>query len=218
MLLAQALIVYPTTSWMRGIGLGLAGIVAYLLARRARPLGIRWLYLCDTLIGQALLVAALVSLYPLIANLPLTLLAIFLESALFLRLVIQEGEDSLIMLGWFLANSTGFLLSVSGAGSAFGGETLIKSQTALIMLVGAAAATVVNIYLTRRHRERLAVLANAPFPAPTMGWLVGTMVIVALLNLAGNSGIGNGCALGRGRPSARLTVCISAGSFGRHPS
>src|SRR5262245_23564408 len=188
-LLAQALIVYPTTSRMRGIGLGLAGIVAYLLARRARPLGIRWLYLCDTLIGQALLVAALVSLYPLIANLPLMLLAIFLESALFLQLVIQEGEDSLIMLGWFLANSAGFLLSVSGADSAFSTEALIKSQSALIMLVGAAAATVVNIYLTRRHRERLAVLAKAPFPAPTMGWLVGTMVIVALLNLAGNSGM-----------------------------
>src|SRR5262249_47586144 len=71
----------------------------------------------------------------------------------------------------------------------FSAEALIKTQSALIMLVGAAAGTVVNLYLTRRHRERLAVLANALLPTPTMGWLVGTMVIVALLNLAGNSGM-----------------------------
>jgi hypothetical protein len=185
-LLALALLVYPNASSTRGLALALAGVIAYLLARRARPLGVRWLYLCDTLIGQALVVAALVSLYPLIANIQLTLLAIFLETVLFLRLVIDEGEDSLARVGWFSANSAGVLFAVGGV-YVLGAEADLRNQNAVILLVGAAAATVIHLYLARKHGERLHALEGDSFPQAAMGWLVGAIVIVALLNLMENA-------------------------------
>lgn len=181
-LLALALLVYPNESAMCGLALALGGVIAYLLARRARPLGVRWLYLCDTLIGQTLMVAALVSLYPLIANLQLALLAIFLETVLFLRLVIDEGEEFLGRVGWYSANFAGVLFAVGGV-YVLVAEADLRNQNALILLVGAATATAVHLYLTRKHGEKLRTIAGDGLSQAVMGWLVGIIVIVALLNL-----------------------------------
>jgi len=181
-LLALALLVYLTESATRGLALALAGVIAYLLARRARPLGVRWLYLCDTLIGEALVVAALVSLYPLIANLQLALLAIFLETVLFLRLVINEGEVFVGKVGWYTANSAGLLFAICGVYS-LGAEVGLRNQNALLLLVGAGAATAFHLYLARKYGEKLRAIVGYGLKQEAMGWLVGIIVIVGLLNL-----------------------------------
>lgn len=188
-LLALALLVYPSEAAMRGLALALAGMSAYLLARRARPLGIRWLYLSDTLIGQILFVAAIVSLYPFIANIQIVLLVLLLETLLFLRLVVTEDEEFLGRIGWYAVILAGLIFAIGGI-HALDAEVAVRNQTALIMLLGAAAATVAYLYLTRKYMPRLLVVVGYGVePAAqaqavgVMGWLVGMVVIVGLLNL-----------------------------------
>src|SRR5512143_1687513 len=181
-LLALALLVYPTESATRGFALALAGVIAYLLARRARPLGVHWLYLCDTLIGETLVVAALVSLSPLVANFQLVLLAIFLESLLFLRLVVNEDEVLVGKVGWYIANVAGLLFAVGGL-SNLGAEVSLKNQNALLLLAGAGVATVAHLYLARKYSERMRTIAAGGLSQEAMGWPIGIILIVALLNL-----------------------------------
>src|SRR6267143_1471001 len=86
-MLALSLFLYrPAASPMRVVALVAAGVAAYALARRARQLGVRWLHVCDTLTGEALIVAGLANLYLVVINTQFILLAIFLECLLFLRL------------------------------------------------------------------------------------------------------------------------------------
>lgn len=180
-LLGLALFVYRNEYVPRSFSLVLAGIIAYLLARRAHPLGVRWLYLCDTLIGQALVVAALASLYPVIANLQLVLLGLFLESMLFLLLVINENERFLVRIGWYLANIAGVLFAIAGI---YGlGTKVDVNQDVFILLSGAAMATVVLLYLTRRYGEILGAMVGPGREQEAMGWVVGMIVIVGLLKL-----------------------------------
>src|SRR5437879_3030422 len=167
-LLALSLLLYrPATTSLRGFVLVSAGVIAYLLARRARSLGVRWLYLCDTLTAQVLVVAGIASLYSLVADVQLVLLAIFLECVLFLRLVIDEGEDSLARVGWFSAVFAGALFAAYGL-HGVGTKTDLLNQDVLVLLVGAAAATAVHLYLTRRHGERLRALAGEWLPQTVM--------------------------------------------------
>ncbi len=188
-ILAVTLLAYRADlALLRAIVLALAGVAAYLLARRARPLGVRWLYLCDTLIGQALSIAAVVSLQPLIANIQLIMLAVFLETVLFLRLVIDEGETSLAKVAWLSVLGAGFLstlVGIFGYGSEFA-VTLgsrVLPQNAYIAFAGVAAATVAQLYLTRRHGESMRALDGNPLPLAVLGWLVGAMAVAGLVNL-----------------------------------
>lgn len=180
-LLGLALFVYRNEYVPRSLALALAGIIAYMLARRARPLGVRWLYLSDTLIGQALVVAALASLYPIIVNLQLILLALFLESMLFLLLVINEGEESLVRVGWYMTNIAGVLFAVAGI-HGLGAKTDVN-QDVLILLAGAAVSVVVLLYLTRVHGEKLYAIVGPGQQQEVMGWVVGMIVVAGLLNL-----------------------------------
>ena len=53
-MLGTALAVYVGNTPIRGVTLIGAALVVFFLARRGRSLGIRWIYLTDTLIAQAL--------------------------------------------------------------------------------------------------------------------------------------------------------------------
>lgn len=180
-LLGMALFVYRNEYVPRSLALALAGALAYLLARRARSLGVRWLYLCDTLIGQALVVAALASLYPIIENLQLILLGLFLESMLFLLLVVNEGERFLVRIGWCLASIVGVLFAVAGF-YGFGTKAEVN-QDVFILLTGAAMATVALLYLTRRYGEIFYAMVGPAREQETVGWVIGIIVIAGFLKL-----------------------------------
>jgi len=183
-MLGLSLFLYrPAASPMRVVVLVAAGVAAYALARRARQLGVRWLHVCDTLTGQALVVAGLANLYLVVINVQFIMLAIFLECLLFLRLVIDEGEDSLGRVGWFLTNCAAALFALGGLLAA-AKDVALGNANALVLLVGAAAATAAHVHLARTHAGRLRVLQTGTFPAATMGWLVGAIAIIALVNLA----------------------------------
>ncbi len=180
-LLGLALFIYRNEYVPRSLALALGGIIAYVLARRARPLGVRWLYLSDTLIGQAMVVAALASLYPIIANLQLILLTLFLESMLFFLLVFDEGEKFLARVGWYMASIMGVLFAVAGI-HGFGAKADLY-QDVLILLVGAAASIAILSYLARHHAERFNAIAWQGREQEAMGWVTGLIVIAGLLNL-----------------------------------
>lgn len=98
--IALALLLYPRQAAVRALALGLAAALALLLSRRARQGGAPSLALADTLCAQALTMAAILSLAPLVVD-PLLLLGVLLvECTLFLALGMLEGNLRLQRIGW----------------------------------------------------------------------------------------------------------------------
>lgn len=97
------------TPW-KTVFLAGGGVLAYVLARRARRVPVRWLYLTDTLVAQLLLVLALVSLRQWqvgpVAVCALTMLA----GLLFAAVAAWEKERLLHEVGSWLAQLSGLLL------------------------------------------------------------------------------------------------------------
>lgn len=158
-LLSLALLIYQVKPEWRALGLGLAGVLAYLLARHARSLGIRWVHLSDTLIGQALVVAGILSFYPLIENLQLLLLVLFIETLLFLRLSLVEGEDLPVNVGVYAMFGAGMFLFAFGL--IFGltsplseGLGSARNLDAIYLLIGAVAGVIAHVHFTRKYAKR----------------------------------------------------------------
>ena len=190
-LLALALLIYQVKPELRALGLALVGIVAHLLARRGRLLGVRWVYLCDTLIGQALVIAGIISLSPLVANEQLLLLALFLETLLFLRLVLGEGEDLLSEIALYSSLCAGAILIAGGVISLSGSPESIRNENAIYLLLGAVAGTIAHVHFTRTYGETFVRLrcfrgffgVSEDYVREALGYLVGLIVVAALANL-----------------------------------
>lgn len=180
--LAASLFLYQLDSPMqRSVALAAAAIAAYFFARRARPLGIRWLYLCDTLIAEIIAIAAVISLSSIIPSVQLILLAILLEATLFLRLMIDEGEILLKRIGWWLVNIVSLLFAYQGV-AMFVAEQSASVQDILILFAGTALVLISGLHLGRKLEKNF-VATDDVLLSPTMGWLVGAIVSVGLLNL-----------------------------------
>jgi hypothetical protein len=102
--LALALMAYPQQAVSRAIGLLLAAALALLLAWIARHGNARPLRTAQILISQGLLLAALLSLQPLLVDGLLLNLMLLGESGLFLLLGLRERQPSrrILQLGWGL--------------------------------------------------------------------------------------------------------------------
>jgi hypothetical protein len=147
---------------------GAAGI-ALLLARRARQGRVGWLALADGLVGQTLVVAALLSLAPLIADGPLLVGILLLECLLFLGIGVREDSVMVRRIGWWLSVLAALLLAltgmVAGPGSA---DPTRQLQTGAVLTVAAALTSWAQLLLERRA-------VPVPLP-PLLGWLAGLLL------------------------------------------
>ncbi len=169
--LALALLVYPQQAAMRATGLALAAAAALLLARRARRAGLDWLHRSEALVAQALALAAVLSLQPLVVNTPLLLLVLQLECLLFLALGVAEDEAAIRRLGWGLAVLVGLALALAGLVEA--GLELRPAgqlQNSAVLLGAAGLGSGAQLLLRRRG---LALPAAA-----LLGWVVAAQVWV----------------------------------------
>ncbi len=169
--LALALLLYPPTAAVRAGALAAAAAAALLLGQRARRRGPRWLALGDGLVGQTLVLAALLSLAPVIADGPLLAGVVLLESLLFLAIAVREGSGPLSRVGWWLSAAAGVVLALSGLGAALlRGDPMNQLQTGAVLTVGAGLTAAMQVLLQRRG-------VTTPLP-PLLGWLAGGLVAV----------------------------------------
>ena len=150
--IALALLLYPSQAAVRVPALALASAFALLLSRRARRGGAPSLALADTLCAQALSIAAILSLAPLVVD-PLLLLGVLLvECALFLALGLLEGDLRLQRIGWPVLLTVAAVLLVVGLLASWG---LVMPRppplrNAAVLLAGSALLTAISALLHRR--------------------------------------------------------------------
>ncbi|MCP9841712.1 hypothetical protein KBY93_13890 [Synechococcus sp. J7-Johnson] len=176
--LALALLAYPASPWGRAFGCGLAALLALALARRAGRTGEVWLQRGEQLIAQSLVISALFSLGPLLANGLVLLLAVLLACLVFLRLAGAGGDSWWPRISWGLSLGFGVVLALVGLIPSIGPSS---SQNAITLLLGAAAALAASVDLARATPDR-----PQARPRPSLGWLsAGLVVSAAVQALAG---------------------------------
>ena len=150
--IALALLLYPRQAAVRVTALALTSALALLLSRRARRGGAPSLALADSLCAQALSMAAILSLAPLVVD-PLLLLGVLLvECALFLALGLLQGDLKLQRIGWPVLLAVAAVLLVVGLLASWG---LVMPRppplrNAAVLLAGSALLTAISALLQRR--------------------------------------------------------------------
>ncbi len=188
-LLALAGLVYSIGTPLRGVALLAASVVVLFLARRGRSLGVRWLYLTDTLIAQGLAVAGILSFQPFVFDRLLVLAFLVVETALFARIVADEAEVILKRVGLFLLHASAAVLGFAGLTAAETTEPGLGAQHALIILAAALAGVVAHLYFQRTRGEAFDaitvydVTVKSAAPPSLLGILTGFLVLSALANL-----------------------------------
>lgn len=150
--IALALLLYPRQAAVRATALALAAALALLLSRRARRGGAPSLALADTLCAQAMTMAAILSLAPLVVD-PLLLLGVLLvECALFLALGLLEGDMRLQRIGWPVLLTVSVVLMVVGllASRGLAMPRPPPLRNAAVLLAGSALLTGLSSLLQRR--------------------------------------------------------------------
>lgn len=108
--MAAGFLLYTTGSKWNTIILGAAALCAFFLARRARTIGIRWLYHTDTLIAQAIALISLSTLERWDVDGLYVMGIIFIEVMVFMAVMIMEKEDFLVRIGAYLHHLTALAL------------------------------------------------------------------------------------------------------------
>jgi hypothetical protein len=189
-MMGMAGLAYSQRTPLRGVALMLGSVVAFLLARHGRKVGVRWVYLTDTLMAQGLAAMGILSFYPYVFDRTLLLALLFAETALFLRIVVDAGEDLLKRIGLFSLHGSALVLCVPGFMAMEPGGIGGNLGRALLLLASAAIGAALHVYFLRARGEEFDSLAayGPPFPTtktPTsiLGVLTGLLLMVALLNV-----------------------------------
>lgn len=190
--LALAALAYPALTGARSASLAAAGAAAWVLGRRAAGRGVEWLRVTDTLVGQILVVAALLACYQFAPSLPLVLLAVYVESLVFLRLMVPAGRALLGTVATIGAQAAGLVLALAGLAelTAPAAERLVPAG---LLLAGTLAGLTAHLFLCRRQ-ARVAATADAAQSLPS-SWLAlrarelpvvvpGVLAVAALLLLS----------------------------------
>lgn len=159
--------------------IALAAVAAFILARKARNMGIRWLYHTDTVVAQTLAFISIVSLEAWEVN-PLLINAIFLLEVLgFTALMVWEKEKWLYTVGVWIFSAAGllylYLASVPFLDQGYE-STFPQIQIGLSGLVTLAAMTVFHAWLVRKR-------GNIPFSILGGNLITGTYISAWVLLL-----------------------------------
>jgi hypothetical protein len=178
---------YPREMPERSIILMATAIAVLFLARRAKKLGVRWLYLTDTLLAQGLAVAALLFTYKIAPSSLLIPAGLFLETLLFMRIVLREeilllrAAIIMIMLGAiFLAVMGLQQLSLSLYGASI--------QNAATIILPALLVGLFEGYLRRISSSR-PLLRSVP-ALSSLGFIAGPLIGLGLMHLTGSPWLG----------------------------
>ena len=160
-----------------------SGLVAFTLSGNAKRRGISWLRDADVIIAQAFVVASLLTwrqaLGPTIQFAGL----IFIETLLFLRLVIKDGARLAALVGTVTSAVGGLLFVLAGIYTVTSSSPEVGSwQLAAIMVAGAAVTVFSGDYLLRNHRELMKALIGLA-SMRLVGVGAGLMIVIATASL-----------------------------------
>ena len=127
-------------------------IAAFFLARRARRMNIRWLYITDTLVAQIVIIIAIFSLNRWNVALHQVLAIVLLESMAFIVITIEEKEHLLTQMGiLFKYFSAAYLLYVTlDSINITLNMDHLKYELVTTLSVCLVACTAFHIYLTNK--------------------------------------------------------------------
>lgn len=191
LLLASALIAYTGNTPVRGMVLLFASVIIYSLARYARRLGIRWIYLTDTLVAQTIALIGVVSFYPFVFHWLLIPAASFVLAALYLKLAIDENETLLERISVYLLHTATLVLAIAGLVTLTSNHP-IRLQSAIILLTSALIGIITYRFISSSRSETYdsMLFYNAMYngyqPVSLLSIGVGMITATAIANLCGS--------------------------------
>lgn len=160
-----------------------SGLVAFTLSGNAKRRGIHWLRDSDAIIAQAFILGSLMTWRQSLGPPILFASLIFLESLLFLRLVVKDGARPAALVGTVASAIAALLFVLAGTlNLASSSPALASWQLAAAMIVGAAVTVLSGAYLVRNYREMMQELVGAA-SMRLCGVLAGLMMLVATVSL-----------------------------------
>ena len=133
--MATGLMLYSTGSKWNTVILGGTAMVAALLARYARRIGIRWLYTTDTLVAEAIGLFALFTLNRWHVDWFVITAVIYTEVLLFLAVMIKEKEDLLGTIGVWLHYASAGAVMIGGIALASRGGHMVVSDLTILGII-----------------------------------------------------------------------------------
>ncbi|APG28344.1 hypothetical protein A7E78_11075 [Syntrophotalea acetylenivorans] len=152
------------------------GVLAFGLARCARRVPVRWLYLTDTLVAKLLLVLALVSLNQWQVGYVVICSLVVFAGLLFAVLAAVEEEELLFQVGSRLAQLAGLILILLTCLSWPHADDPQRYSNALWLGLCALASTVLHRTVGRKEQRDQGVL-------PVMQFLAGIMAVALYFQL-----------------------------------
>ncbi len=152
-LLGVGLYLNSLDSPWRGVGLFIGAVAAWFLARHGNTLGIRWLYLTDTLIAQSLAMLSILSFRSFMPDRLTVVALLFVETLLYLRIVSIQGEQFLTKVGVALVHVLALVLVVGGILGTGSSDEAVLHRHAMILLVCLGLGTVYHLASIKRDGE-----------------------------------------------------------------
>ncbi|MCK5076403.1 MAG: hypothetical protein KAR38_08505, partial [Calditrichia bacterium] len=183
------LLLHTTGTQWKTIAILLGAIAAYFLARKARKIGIRWLYYTDTLIAQLIAIIAIITFTSWDVNALVIMGIMFLQTILFLIVMIKENEEKLYRIGTYIMQFMGIIF----ISSAFILINLVDNNqiynNALILFISITVGTVFHIYSLKKYRPHFNTIdffikANGSSSYSFLAIIIGFMVIAFYLTLS----------------------------------
>lgn len=147
------LFLHVTDSKWKTIFIALGSIAAFFLARRARKLEIRWLYLTDTLVAQATAVIAILSLSRWDVEIILIIAILFIESLIYAIIMLKEGEEPLYRIGTYLLHLISIVLIAYGFLQADYENMNLLYKHASVLFLCAVLGTAFHIYTLQQPAD-----------------------------------------------------------------
>jgi hypothetical protein len=181
--LGAGLMFYSTGSKWNSIILGASSVIVFFLARRARVIGIRWLYVTDVLISQSLAILTIITLSRWdIDNLLIAMIA-YLEINIYL-IVIDGKEEWLLQKAGIVMHHLSSIILIGYSISIFDYDNQpLLIENALVILFVLFIETVFHLYNIKKSGESFDSVSRY-FPlklsckVSISGVLVPVMVVV----------------------------------------
>jgi hypothetical protein len=184
------LYLYSNGSQVSTFVLAGGSIAAFLLARRAKKLDIRWLYLTDTLIAQLTAIISLTTLFRWQVDQSIILATIFIESLLFLFIAKKENDVLLYKIGSVTINLIGIALLYYCFANFDNSNHLLLYKQAGSILASAVLGTVFLFYSNKTNTldisglySPLNIKLNEKTAHPLLGIIVGTLFVSYYIHL-----------------------------------
>lgn len=184
------LFLHSTGAKLTTLFISLGAVGAFFLARRAKKMGIRWLYHTDTLVAQLAAVISIITLYRWHLD-ELTIIgAVFIEIMIFLYIMLKEDEPFLYKVGMVLLNITGITLLADGLTTMSHTDNTIMVSHSATLFACFSLGTIFHLYNFRKNKfdfgsiyRSLNIQLSPNVKTPVFGIILGLILTSVYLNI-----------------------------------